>query len=99
MPSCFEQHFSAANQSIGPTKNALPTKYNPIPVHITSSPDLSKPVLVRIHSPLRRQNVNDKPAPIRANVFIVFFICLMCERGLIPSDSTIVPWRCMMVTE
>jgi hypothetical protein len=73
LPSCFEQHFSAASQSIGPTKNAVPTQNNPRAVKTTYSPDIRKLVVVRRHTPLRRKNVNDKPAPIRASVFIMVF--------------------------
>jgi len=74
LPSGFEQHFSAANQSIGPTKNALPTKYNPRPIGITSS---LPPAWQRNHAPPVKQNRKARTAATRDNNFIVL-CCLLC---------------------
>jgi hypothetical protein len=62
------QHLPDANQSIGPTKNALPTKYNPRPTGRT----LSLPVAwQRNHTPPARQNIKARTAATRDNIFMV----------------------------
>ena len=66
--SCFEQHFSPISQSIGPTKNAMPTKHNP-----ATTASISPGSTLISNAPGRRKNVNDNIAPIRANVFIHVF--------------------------
>jgi hypothetical protein len=72
--SGFEQHFSAANQSIGPTKNALPVKYKPRPTDKT----LSLPVAwQRNQTPALKQNRKARTAATRDNIFIVL-CCLLC---------------------
>lgn len=68
--SDFAQYFSAANQSIGPTKNAMPMKNNPIPNKRPFS--LSMPLRSRT-TPPRMQSMNDVTGPIRAKVFIVVY--------------------------
>jgi hypothetical protein len=70
--SGFEANFSAASKSIGPTKNALPIKYRPMPIQTALSLLVSKPVFTNIHNPPKRQNANDRHAPIRAIIFMVF---------------------------
>jgi len=70
--SGLEQHFSAANQSIGPTKNALPTKYNPRPTGKASSPLAWQ----RNQTPLLKQNRKARTAATRDNIFKVL-CCLL----------------------
>src|SRR5947208_154704 len=62
--------FSAAISSIGPAKNAVPTKKNPTAARIKASLAGEKSVLLRMQQPPTKKNRNDRTAPIRSNVFI-----------------------------
>ena len=65
----FRLNFSAATRSIGPTKNALPTKKHPItmPAH-QASPIFEESAATRSPRPQTKGNRNDRTAAIRSNV-------------------------------